>query len=96
MFMGLIGWIVLGLIAGIIASKLLNRPGNGLFADVLLGITGSVVFGGLFNMAGAGGVTRFNARSLIVAVVGAVFLVLLHSFRTPKPELPLSTRKTLT
>jgi len=54
---------------------------DGLFLDILLGVMGAVVCGWLFNAAGVGGVTSFNAWSLIYAVVGAVFLVLFHSFR---------------
>lgn len=81
MILAFIGWTALGLLAGFIASRLVNKGKEGLFLDILLGVVGAVVCGWLFNAAGAGGVTHFNAWSLVYAVVGAVLLVLLHSFR---------------
>lgn len=78
--MSFIAWIVLGLVAGFIASKLVNKSGDGLILDILLGIVGAVVGGWLFNVFGMSGVTGFNIYSLIVAVVGAVvFLVIYHA-----------------
>ncbi len=82
MVMGVIGWIVLGLIAGFIASKLVNKRGEGLPFDILLGIVGAVIGGWIFNAAGTAGVTGFNVWSLMVAVFGAVlFLVVWHALR---------------
>jgi uncharacterized membrane protein YeaQ/YmgE (transglycosylase-associated protein family) len=82
MVMGVIGWIVLGLIAGFIASKLVNKHGEGLSFDILLGIVGAVVGGWIFQAAGATGVTGFNLWSLLVAVVGAVVLLAVwHAIR---------------
>jgi uncharacterized membrane protein YeaQ/YmgE (transglycosylase-associated protein family) len=82
MVMGVIGWIVLGLIAGFIASKLVNKRGEGLAFDILLGIVGAVIGGWIFSAAGTSGVTGFNVWSLMVAVVGAViFLVVWHAIR---------------
>ena len=82
MVMGVIGWILLGLIAGYIASTLVNQRGEGLRLDILLGIIGAVVGGWLFNAFGATGVTGFNLWSLLVAVVGAVvLLVVWHAIR---------------
>jgi uncharacterized membrane protein YeaQ/YmgE (transglycosylase-associated protein family) len=82
MVMGVIGWIVLGLIAGYIASTLVNKRGEGLPFDILLGIVGAVVGGWIFQAAGSTGVTGFNLWSLLVAVVGAVvFLVVWHAIR---------------
>src|SRR4051794_41916908 len=69
--MSIIGWIVLGLIAGFIASKVVNSEGQGLLLDIVLGIVGAVVGGFLFNQLGAAGVTGFNIYSMFVAVVGA-------------------------
>ena len=78
--MSFFAWIVLGLIAGYIGSKLVNRTGEGLIRDVLLGIVGAIVGGFLFNLFGAPGVTGLNLYSLLVAVVGAViFLVIYHA-----------------
>ncbi len=78
--MSFLAWIVLGLIAGFIGSKMVNKTGEGLIRDVLLGIVGAIVGGFLFNLFGASGVTGLNLYSLIVAVVGAViFLVVYHA-----------------
>jgi uncharacterized membrane protein YeaQ/YmgE (transglycosylase-associated protein family) len=78
--MSFIAWIVLGLIAGFIASKLVNKSGDGLFLDILLGVVGSVVGGWLFHTFGMPGVTGLNVYSLVVAVIGAVlFLVIYHA-----------------
>ena len=82
MVMGVLGWIVLGFLAGFIASKLVNNRDQGLPLDILLGIVGAVIGGWLFNAAGATGVTGFNVWSLLVAVVGAVvLLVVWHAIR---------------
>jgi uncharacterized membrane protein YeaQ/YmgE (transglycosylase-associated protein family) len=82
MVMGVIGWIVLGLIAGYIASMLVNKRGEGMPFDILLGIVGAVLGGLLFNAFGSTGVTGFNVWSLLVAVVGAVvLLVVWHAIR---------------
>lgn len=82
MGMGVIGWIVMGLIAGFIASKLVNKRGEGAVMDILLGIVGAVIGGWLFHAFGTAGVTGFNVWSLLVAVVGAVvLLVVWHAIR---------------
>ena len=82
MFTGIIGWIVLGLVAGYVASTLVNRRGEGLLMDIVLGIVGAVIGGWLFNAFGVAGVTGFNVWSLLVAVVGAVvLLVVWHAIR---------------
>ena len=78
--MSILAWIVLGLIAGFIGSKLVNKTGEGLILDIVLGIVGAIVGGFLFNLVGATGVTGLNLWSLIVAVVGAVvFLFAYHA-----------------
>ena len=73
--MSLLAWIILGLISGFIASKLINKTGEGFLLDVVLGIVGAVVGGWLFNTLGMVGVTGLNLYSLLVAVVGAVLLL---------------------
>jgi uncharacterized membrane protein YeaQ/YmgE (transglycosylase-associated protein family) len=55
-YMGLISWIILGLIAGFIGSKIVNKTGDGLILDVILGVVGAVLGGYLFNLFGAQGV----------------------------------------
>lgn len=78
--MSFVAWIVLGLVAGFIGSKLVNHTGEGLIRDILLGVVGAIIGGYLFNLFGASGVTGLNLYSLLVAVVGAVvFLVVYHA-----------------
>jgi uncharacterized membrane protein YeaQ/YmgE (transglycosylase-associated protein family) len=78
--MSFIAWIVLGLVAGFIASKLVNKTGEGLIMDIILGVVGAVVGGWLFQMFGMSGVTGLNLYSLLVAVIGAaVFLIVYHA-----------------
>jgi uncharacterized membrane protein YeaQ/YmgE (transglycosylase-associated protein family) len=80
--MSILAWIVLGLIAGFLGSKIVNKQGEGFFLDIVLGIVGAVVGGWLFARFGAAGVTGLNLYSLLVAVVGAVVvLVLYHALR---------------
>ena len=83
--MSLLAWVVLGLLAGFIGSKLVNKRGEGIVLDILLGIVGAVIGGFLFNALGARGVSGLNLYSLFVAVVGSVlFLVIYHAmFRRP-------------
>lgn len=76
--MSIIGWIVLGLIAGFIASKIVNKQGEGFFLDIVLGIVGALVGGFIFSAFGAATVTGFNAYSLLVAVVGAIVVLVLY------------------
>jgi uncharacterized membrane protein YeaQ/YmgE (transglycosylase-associated protein family) len=80
--MSFLAWIVLGLIAGFIGSKIVNKRGEGLLLDIVLGVVGAIVGGWLFSLVGAGGVTGLNLYSLLVAVVGAVVvLVVYHAVR---------------
>jgi uncharacterized membrane protein YeaQ/YmgE (transglycosylase-associated protein family) len=80
--MSFLAWMVLGLIAGFIGSKIVNRRGEGILLDILLGVVGAFVGGWLFHIFGAPGVRGLNLYSLLVAVVGSVvFLVLYHALR---------------
>jgi uncharacterized membrane protein YeaQ/YmgE (transglycosylase-associated protein family) len=76
--MSFLAWIVLGLIAGFIGSKMVNKRGEGLVVDIILGIIGAVAGGWLFNLFGASGVNGFNLYSLLVSVVGAVVVLLAY------------------
>ena len=76
--MSIIGWIILGLISGFIASKLVNRTGEGFILDVVLGIVGAIVGGFIFTQFGGTGITGFNIYSMFVSVVGAVIVLLLY------------------
>ena len=73
--MSIVGWILLGLIAGFIASKIVNKTGEGFLLDVVLGIVGAIVGGYLFALLGAEGITGFNLYSMVVAVIGAVVVL---------------------
>jgi len=73
-----LAWIVLGAIAGFIASKLLSGQGEGFVLDLALGIVGAVVGGFLFDQFGAAGVTGFNLYSLFVALVGSVAVLVAY------------------
>jgi uncharacterized membrane protein YeaQ/YmgE (transglycosylase-associated protein family) len=80
--MSVLAWIVLGLLAGFIGSKIVNKQGEGVFLDIILGIVGAVIGGWLFNTFGASGVSGLNLYSLLVAVIGSVvLLVVYHAIR---------------
>ena len=80
--MSILAWIVLGIIAGFIGSKLVNKTGEGLILDLVLGIVGAIVGGWIFTFFGQTGVTGLNLYSLLVAVIGAVVvLVAYHAIR---------------
>jgi uncharacterized membrane protein YeaQ/YmgE (transglycosylase-associated protein family) len=82
MLMGILCWIVLGLVAGFFASAIVNGRGEGAGLDIVLGIVGAVIGGWVFNAFGSAGVTGFNVWSLFVAVLGAVvLLVVWHAIR---------------
>ena len=76
--MSILAWIVVGLIAGFIASKLVNKTGGSLVLDLVLGIVGAGVGGFLFNQFGMGGATGINLWSILVAVVGAVIVLFIY------------------
>ena len=76
--MGILAWLVLGLIAGFLGSKIVNKSGEGLVLDIVLGIVGAVVGGFIFNFFGHSGVTGLNLYSLVVAVIGAVAVLWIY------------------
>ena len=80
--MSILAWVILGVVAGFIASKIVNRTGEGLIRDLLLGIVGAVVGGWIMERFGEAGVSGLNVYSLVVAVLGAVVvLVVFHAIR---------------
>jgi uncharacterized membrane protein YeaQ/YmgE (transglycosylase-associated protein family) len=85
--MSIVAWIILGLIAGFIASKLVNHSGEGAILDIVLGIVGAFVGGFLFNVLGAGGVDGFNLWSMFVAVIGAVVVLVIKHALTGRGRL---------
>jgi uncharacterized membrane protein YeaQ/YmgE (transglycosylase-associated protein family) len=77
--MSIIGWIILGLIAGYIGSKIVNKEGQGFWLNIALGIVGALVGGFLFELFGGSGVTGVNIYSMIVAVIGSVVVLWLYN-----------------
>ena len=73
--MTFLSWIVLGLVAGFAGSRLVNKTGQGLAFDVVLGVVGAVVGGLLFSSAGASGTADMNLYSLFVAVIGSIVVL---------------------
>jgi len=78
--MSLLVWVVLGLVSGFIASKIINKTGEGFVLDIVLGIVGAVAGGWLFNTFGMAGVSGLNLYSVFVAVVGAMILLISYHF----------------
>ena len=77
--MGILSWIILGLIAGFIGSKIVDRQGKGLWLDIALGIVGALVGGFVFDLFGASGITGLNIYSMIVAIIGAIVVLLIYN-----------------
>ncbi|PWC60632.1 transglycosylase [Azospirillum sp. TSH7] len=76
--MGIIAWIILGLIAGFIASKIVNQSGQGVVMDIVLGIVGALVGGFLMSIIGGAGITGFNIWSILVAIFGAIVVLWIY------------------
>jgi len=73
--MSFLAWVVLGLVAGYIGSKIVNSRGEGILLDILLGVVGAFAGGWLFRIFGAPGVSGLNLYSFFVAIVGSVVLL---------------------
>jgi uncharacterized membrane protein YeaQ/YmgE (transglycosylase-associated protein family) len=82
--MSILTWVILGLIAGFVGSRLVNKTGEGILVDIILGVLGAVGGGWLFNQFGQPGVTGLNLWSFVVAVVGAVIILVLYHALTGK------------
>jgi uncharacterized membrane protein YeaQ/YmgE (transglycosylase-associated protein family) len=80
--MGIFSWIILGLIAGFIGSKIVDRRGQGFWLNIALGVVGALVGGFLFDLFGASGITGLNIYSMIVAGVGSVVVLLIYNALT--------------
>ena len=86
--MSIISWIILGLIAGFIGSRIVNKQGQGMLLDMALGIVGAIVGGILFSFFGATGITGLNIWSMIVAIVGSVVVLwVYHAHLRPTDNL---------
>lgn len=74
--MNILAWIILGGIAGWIASMIAGTNAEqGVVGNILVGIVGAFIGGFIFNLLGGEGITGFNIWSLIVAVAGATLLL---------------------
>jgi len=79
---GTFSWIIVGLLAGFLGNKIINKSGEGFLRDTLLGILGALVGGFIFQKLGYAGVSGINLYSILVAVVGAVIvLVVYHAIK---------------
>jgi uncharacterized membrane protein YeaQ/YmgE (transglycosylase-associated protein family) len=81
--MWIVVWVVVGGLAGLLASLLIRGTGLGLVEDILIGIVGAALGGFLANQFGHAGVTGLNLYSLVVAFVGAEILLLIIRLGTP-------------
>jgi uncharacterized membrane protein YeaQ/YmgE (transglycosylase-associated protein family) len=81
--MSIIGWIILGGLAGWIASMLTGRNDRqGCLMNIIVGVVGAAIGGAIVGLFGGGGVTGFNLGSLLVAILGAVVLLAIVNFFT--------------
>lgn len=76
--MSIVAWLLLGLLAGFLGSKIVDNSGKGIVGDIVVGVLGALVGGFLFSIFGAYGVTGLNLWSLLVATVGSVVLLLAY------------------
>ena len=84
--MSLLAWIVMGLVSGFIASKIVNRTGAGILLDLVLGLIGAIVGGYVFSIFNKAGVTGFNLYSLLVSVIGAVIVLVIYNALTGRRD----------
>jgi uncharacterized membrane protein YeaQ/YmgE (transglycosylase-associated protein family) len=78
--MGILGWIILGGLAGWLASHLVRGSGLGLLGDIVVGIIGGIIGGFIIGALGGTGISGFNLWSFIVAVLGAILLLYIVRF----------------
>lgn len=77
--MGIIAWIIFGLLAGIVAKFIMPGPDpGGIFITILLGIAGALLGGFIGSLLGLGGISGFNLGSFLIAVVGAILLLWIY------------------
>ena len=75
--MSIVVWLFIGLVAGFLASKIVNKTGEGMIRDIILGLIGSVVGGFLFHLVG---IHRDGSilLSIVVATVGAILVLVIY------------------
>lgn len=76
--MSLLAWIVLGLLAGFVVSKIFSSTGHGFVLDIVFGIVGAVAGGWLYTTFGRAGITGFSLFGLLIAAVGATLLLVVY------------------
>jgi uncharacterized membrane protein YeaQ/YmgE (transglycosylase-associated protein family) len=76
--MSILAWLVVGLISGFLASKVVNRTGGNLVLDIVLGIVGAIVGGFIFNAIGHSAPTGINIYSIFVSFIGAVVVLFIY------------------
>jgi uncharacterized membrane protein YeaQ/YmgE (transglycosylase-associated protein family) len=76
--MSILAWLVVGLIAGFLASKVVNKAGSGVVMDIVLGIVGALVGGFIFNAIGHSAPSGINLYSIFVAFIGAVVVLVIY------------------
>jgi uncharacterized membrane protein YeaQ/YmgE (transglycosylase-associated protein family) len=76
--MGILAWLGLGLVAGFVASLFVNRRGEGMFMDIVLGVVGAVVGGFIAQFAGFTGITGFDLYSMLIAIGGAILVLFVY------------------
>lgn len=74
--MNIVAWIVVGLVAGLLARWIVHDDRSGCIYTIAVGVLGALIGGALMNASGHGGINDFSLRSLLVAALGAVLLLL--------------------
>jgi uncharacterized membrane protein YeaQ/YmgE (transglycosylase-associated protein family) len=87
--MSILTWIILGLVSGFIASKIVNKKGEGILLDIVLGIVGALVGGWIFAAIGHSGVTGMNLYSILVSIIGAVLVLVVYHALTRGSRRPV-------
>jgi uncharacterized membrane protein YeaQ/YmgE (transglycosylase-associated protein family) len=77
--MGIILWIIFGALVGWIASAIM-KSNDGVLMDIVIGIVGAIIGGWIMSFFGSGGVTGFNLYSFLVAIIGAIVLIIIVRF----------------
>jgi uncharacterized membrane protein YeaQ/YmgE (transglycosylase-associated protein family) len=85
--MSILGWIFFGLITGFVASRIVNKQGEGCMLNIALGLIGAVVGGGLFSLLGEQIFFQFSLKSMFVAIIGAILVLLLYHAATGRRTL---------
>ena len=87
--MSILTWIILGLVSGFIASKIVNKQGEGIVLDIVLGVVGALVGGWIFVAIGHSGVTGMNLYSILVSIIGAVLVLVVYHALTRGSRRPV-------